>query len=248
MSVMASDIRLALDASLIGERVGLQLDGWQRDLLQSRPKRALLCCARQSGKTTAACLLAIWTALYDAPALCLVVSPSMRQSSEVFRSLMLLYQKLDGAPAPVSESVLRVELPNGSRIIALPGSERTLRGYAGAKLILLDEAARIEDELMAALRPMMATVDGSLIMMSTPFGKRGEFYRAWSEGEGWTRIRVPASECPRLTKEFLDEERHELGEMRFAEEYLLAFNEPDEAVFPTHIIDAAFTHQVVPLW
>ena len=72
---------------------------------------------------------------------------------------------------------MRAEFANGSRVIALPGSERTVRGYAGARLIVLDEAARVDDDLLAALRPTMATVDGSLIMLTTPAGKRGEFYR-----------------------------------------------------------------------
>ena len=85
----------------------------------------------------------------------------------------------------------------------------------------------------AALRPSLATVDGSLLMLSTPFGKRGEPYRAWTEGEGWTRSRVPASMCPRHTKAFLDEEQRELGPMRYSEEYELAFLEPDEDVFMT---------------
>ena len=97
--------------------------------------------------------------------------------------------------------------------------------YAGAKLIVLDEAARIDDALIAALRPMMATVDGSLIMLTTPAGKRGEFYRAWTEGEGWTRVRVPASQCPRLSKEFLDEEKRELGPQMYRQEYELEFVE-----------------------
>jgi hypothetical protein len=132
--------------------------------------------------------------------------------------------------------------------MALPGSERTTRGYAGARLVILDEAARVDDGLLAALRPMLGTSDGSLIMLTTPAGKRGEFYRAWTEGEGWTRVKVPASACPRLSKEFLDEERRELGAMRYSEEYELEFLEADESVFPTTIIDAAFTTEVRPLW
>jgi hypothetical protein len=47
---------------------------------------------------------------------------------------------------------------------------------------------------------------------------------------------------------FLDEERRELGPMRYSEEYELAFLEPDEAVFMTALIDRAFTTEVRPLW
>jgi len=108
----------------------------------------------------------------------LIVSPSLRQSSEGFRSFMATYDRLDGVPELRAESLTRAELANGSRVISLRGSEKTIRGFAGVKMIVLDEAARIEDDLIAAVRPMMATVDGSLIALSTSFGKRGWFYEA----------------------------------------------------------------------
>ena len=246
--LMARDMARCFDPVLLMRDAGLEPDAWQAALLRERPKRALLCCARQTGKTELSITLAEWTALFEAPALVLIVSPSQRQSGEVFRRLMLLHSSLKDVPELIAESALRAEYANGSRVIALPGSERTIRGYAGARLIIVDEAARVDDSLFAALRPSMATVDGSLLMLSTPFGKRGEFYRAWAEGEGWTRIRVPASMCPRLAKAFLDEERRELGPMRYSEEYELAFLEPDEAVFMTVLIDRAFTTEVRPLW
>ena len=114
---------------------------------------------------------------------------------------------------------------------------------------MIDEAARVEDDLMAALRPMLATVDGSLLALSTPFGKRGWFYEAWSEGgEDWHRVRVPASACGRLSAEFLAEERKALGALAYSEEYELAFNEPDEAMFATALIDRAFTSEVQAIW
>jgi len=137
----------------------------------------------------------------------------------------------------------------GSRIIALPGTERTIRGYAGADLVVIDEAARVEDDLLAAVRPMLATTDGHLIALTTPAGKRGWFYETWiSEGSDWHRVKVAASDCPRISPEFLDEELRELGAMRFSEEYQLEFRDSDEAVFPTEIIARAFTSNVVPLW
>jgi terminase large subunit-like protein len=161
---------------------------------------------------------------------------------------MINHSKLKDVPALTAESALRAEYANGSRVIALPGSEKTVRGYAGARLVVLDEAARIDDALMAALRPMMATVDGSLVMLTTPAGKRGEFHRAWTEGEGWTRVRVPATDCPRLSKEFLAEELRELGPAMFGQEYELQFIDDAEAVFTVDLINRAFTDEVRPLW
>ena len=246
--LMARDMARMLDPTLLMRDAGLEPDRWQSELLRERPKRCLMCCSRQSGKTETAITLAEHVALYEPGSLSLVVSPSQRQSAEVFRRLMILHNKLEGVPHLAAESALRAEYSNGSRVIALPGSERTTRGYAAARLVIIDEAARVPDELLAALRPMMATVDGSLIALSTPFGKRGWFYEAWIGDESWHRVRVPASDCPRLSKEFLDEERRELGAQRFSEEYMLEFLEPDEAVFPTAVIERAFTSEVRPLW
>ena len=146
-------------------------------------------------------------------------------------------------------SVLKAELANGSRIVALPGNERTVRGYAAADLIIIvDEANRVEDDLISAVRPMMATSQGRLIALTTPAGKRGWFYEKPRCRRSWHRVRVFAHECPRILKQFLDEELRELGAQRFSEEYGLQFLDADEAVFPSAIIDAAFTPEVVPLW
>jgi hypothetical protein len=245
------DLARAFDPVLLARDCGIAPDEWQARLLRERPRRALLCCCRQAGKTVVTVLLALWVALYEAPALVLILSPSLRQSGEVFRTLMGFYAKLKSVPELRQESVLRCELANGSRIISLPGTERTVRGYSKADLIVIDEAARVEDELLAATRPMMAVSEGGgrLIALSTPAGKRGWFYEAWTGSSAdWHRVRVPASECPRITQAFLVEELRELGAQRFSEEYGLEFLDPDEAVFPSAIIDAAFTAEVLPLW
>lgn len=249
--MMAADLATALNPALIGERVSLQLDPWQAALLTERPKRALLLCSRQSGKSTVTALLALWTAIYQPGSLILLLSPSQRQSQELFRTVMAFHAKLHGVPPLVAESALRAELSNGSRILALPGSGegRTVRGYSGVALAIIDEAARVEDGLFGAIRPMLATVDGSLVMLTTPAGKRGEFHRAWNEGEGWHRVKIPASACPRLNPEFLSEELREMGPQIYRQEYdPLDFVEDVEAIFPVDMIDAAFCTEVRSLW
>ena len=178
---MSSDIARAFDPALLARDCGIEPDDWQAALLRERPRRCLMLCSRQSGKTEVAINLAHWTALYEPGSLVLIVSPSQRQSAEVLRRLMLNHQKLADVPELVAESTTRAQFANSSRIIALPGSTTTTRGYAGARMVILDEASRLPDELLAALRPTMATVGGSLIALSTPFGKRGWFF----EVLGW---------------------------------------------------------------
>ena len=92
--------------------------------------------------------------------------------------------------------------------MALPGTEKTVRSYSGVRLLVVDEASRVDDALYGSVRPMLAVSQGRLVALTTPWGKRGWFYRAWSEGGAdWERHRVPATDCPRISPAFLEEER-----------------------------------------
>jgi hypothetical protein len=247
---MARDLARAFDPVVLALDVGITPDPWQAELLRDRPRRSLLLCSRQSGKSTTTALMALWTAIYEAPALIVIVSPSQRQSAEMFRVLMRFHAKLEGAPELIGESVLKAEFANGSRILALPGSEKTVRGLANVSLLVVDEAARVDDLLLSSIRPMLAVSEGGgrLIALTTPAGKRGWFFEAWYSGTDWKRVRVAADLCPRISAEFLAEELKELGAMRFSEEYQLEFRDSDECVFPLAVIAAAFTDTVRPLW
>jgi hypothetical protein len=73
-------------------------------------------------------------------------------------------------------------MKNGSRIVSLPSKEANIRGFSGVSLIIEDEASRVGDDLYLAMRPMLAVNQGRLILMSTPWGKRGHFFEAWEHG------------------------------------------------------------------
>jgi hypothetical protein len=97
---------------------------------------------------------------------------------------------------------------------------------------------------------MLATSEGGgrLIALTTPAGKRGWFFEAWTGTGDWKRVNVPASQCPRISAEFLAAELRELGPIKYSEEYQLEFRDNEEAVFPSDIIARAFTLEVTPLW
>ena len=154
-------------------RVGLaELDGWQEDLLLSEAPRILLNLTRQGGKSTMSGVLAVHKALASPGALVLILAPSERQAKETFAKATSLYRHDVRAD---SYRKLGMELRNGSRIEALPGTERRVRDYSGVDLLILDEAARIDDALYYTVRPMLAVSGARLLMMSTPYGKRGVF-------------------------------------------------------------------------
>lgn len=248
--MLARDLARALSPVAMARECGIEPDRWQANLLDANPRRSLLLCSRQSGKSTVAALLVLNAVLFIPAAQIVVVSPTQRQSNELFRTIVGFLGRLPGAPRLTAESTQRAELSNGARILSLPGTEKTIRGIAGVDLVVMDEAARVEDALLTAVRPMMATKpDARLIALTTPAGKRGWFYEAWiSDDLSWERVRVPASQCPRITAEYLAEERKALGAIKFSEEYELEFHDPEEAVFPLAIIEAAFTQEVRALW
>ena len=205
------------------QSAGFDPDPWQRELLRSDGKRSLVLCSRQSGKSTVAAAMAIHEASFKPSSLVLLLSPSLRQSGELFRKVLQLY-KASGAAVPVkTESALRLELVNGSRIIALPAGEETIRGFSGVSLMIIDEAARVEDELYYSVRPMLAVSRGRLIALSTPWGRKGWFYHEWAHADYWKKIRITARDCPRLSEEILDQERQSMGEAWFRQEYLCEF-------------------------
>jgi hypothetical protein len=241
------DFARALDPTRIARDVGIaELDHWQARLLDEPPHRCLMCCGRQVGKSTIASLVALNTAIYSAPSLVILVSPSQRQSVELYRTLHAMWQRLPGAPAAEFETLTRLELANGSRIISLPGSERTVRGYAAADLVVMDEAARVDDELVAAVRPMLAVTNGNLFALTTPAGKRGWFYEQWMRGIGWDRVMLKSTDCPRISEEFLAAEREALGPMQFGQEYLCEFHDEETSAFQTDLINAALCDSFPP--
>lgn len=246
---LARDLARALDASSVMREVGLAPDVWQAELLSEAPNRVLLNIARQCGKSSTAAILGLHMALFNPGSLILLVSPSLRQSAELFRKVSGYYRQLEGVSAATQESVLKLELQNASRIISLPGSEGTIRGYSGAAMVIVDEAARVPDEMMAAIRPTLATTRGALIAMSTPWGRRGWWWKEWEQGgDVWRRFSLLARDCPRIDAAFLDEERRALGEFLFCQEYECQFLDPESSIFSSALIAAALDPNLTPLW
>ena len=114
-------------------------------------------------------------------------------------------------------------------------------------MLLIDEASRVEDTMYRALRPMLAVGNGDLWLLSTPFRKRGFFYSNWDlGGRDWHRVRVPATECARIPREFLEEERrHQKGD--FEMEYMCEFMEDGNSVFNRDLVMKALDVTIQPL-
>src|SRR5450755_1150127 len=214
-------------------RLGFIADPEQERVLRPGTLRGLLNCTRQWGKSTVIAIKAVHHAFTQPNRLVVVCSPSMRQSSEFCRKVLGFLRQL---------GLKSLDLPNGSRIIGLPANQDTIRGFSAASLLLIDEAARVSDDLYAAAKPMLANTGAEMWLMSTPHGARGFFHREWMDAlSTWERICVTAAECPCMVPEFLDEQKRSLGELRFRQEYCCEFLQDGKSAFPAAWIETAFS-------
>jgi hypothetical protein len=238
------------DAVLMATRAGITPDAWQADLLRSSARQMILLCSRQSGKSTITSIVGLHTALYQENSLVLLLSPSLRQSQELFKKLKDFYNAIQTPllPQPVEESSLRIEFSNGSRVVSLPGSEQTVRGFSAVSLLIIDEASVVEDALFQSVKPMLAVSNGRIILLSTPRGKRGFFHDVWTNGgDDWMRTRITASQCPRIDPLWLAQEKAAIPDFWFRQEYLCEFVETVDSVFSFDDIERATSSDVKPL-
>lgn len=242
------DILYRLDpVTFCRERLDFHPDPIQQTILCSPHRRIIVNCARQWGKSTTAAALAIHHLLYGpAKPLCLIAAPSEHQAAELLIKIQTFAQSLGVSSRAIHPSDLR--FPHGGRAVALPSTERTVRGFTAPTLILVDEAAIVPSSLFLAISPMLAIRAGRFILMSTPAGARGLFFDIWSSSDpAWLRISVPATECSRFSPDFLAEQQRLFGELKFGQEFLCQFVASRDQAFPAHRIAEIYSSEVDPL-
>jgi tRNA(Met) C34 N-acetyltransferase TmcA len=225
---LSADLRAALDPSVLFERAfGLAPLDWQADYLrEDRPSAVLK--GRQVGASTAAAALAIHVTVYAADVNAVIVSPSLKQSTEITTRARSGLRNLGVRLTQDSTSTLR--LANGSRILSLPGTARSVRGWS-ARLLILDEAAFIEPETFTAARALVAT-GGRLVVQSTPYTELGDFYELIEAADpDWARFTVRSDEVPTISPEFLAGERKSMSPDEYAREFECRFGAAGASLF-----------------
>ena len=245
------DLAVALDPVAFARKcLSFHPDPRQEQVLRCAGKRVILNCTRQWGKSTVCAAAAVHRAFTRPESLLVVASTSERQSAEFLRKAAAFVRILGVIPRGDGDNHISLQFPNGSRIVGLPGNmQKTVRGFSALSLLIIDEAAQVSDELYVTLRPMLAVSGGDLWLLSTPYGKRGFFYRAWTDGgDRWTRFSVPATECPRIPADFLAEEREVLGEQYFNQEYMCQFFATRDALFDEELVRRRLCSHAKPLF
>jgi hypothetical protein len=230
-------------------RFGFRANEQQAEVLRSTTRRGILNCCRQWGKSTVTVAKVLHRAFVERGCLVVVSSPSRRQSAEWMRKARGMVARMGIRARGDGDNAVSLLLPNGSRIVGLPRMEDTVRGFSAVSLLLIDEAARVSDEMYEALRPMLAVTDGDLWIMSTPRGKSGFFYETWEfGGPEWMRVIGPAMECPQISKRFLEEQRRVMGADKFRREHMCEFVGRGAGVFDRALVEGILDEDVFPLW
>jgi hypothetical protein len=212
-------------------QVGLDPDPWQIQVLETDHRQILLNCCRQAGKSTVIAMLALSEALSRFGVLILLLSPSLRQSDLLFGIVSDFYRRL-GSPYDGDLTAHELRLKNLSRIVSLPSRPDTVRGFSRVHMLVIDEAAHVQDALYRAVRPMLAVSNGRTVLLSTPWGRRGFFYEAWFRGRDWLKIEVPATQVSRISPAWLEQERLEREDAYFRREYMCSFEAGEGLVYP----------------
>ncbi len=154
---------------------------------------------------------------------------------------------LSSRAAPASPAhPCSLALPNHSRILALPGTSHSNRGYS-AHLLLFEEAAFIPDPVFSALAPSVAATAGAIWLISSAGPPSGFFYEIWTHPDlPYTRIQASAEQCPRISREHLAEARLALGELRFRREYLCEFSPDAIPIFSAELLESSLDNSFDP--
>ncbi|MBI4902636.1 MAG: hypothetical protein HY820_03310 [Acidobacteria bacterium] len=231
------------------EALGFSPDSQQASVLTAPHTRGILCCSRQWGKSTTVAAMAVYHAVRQPDALILIASPSARQSGLLLHKCAFFLARLGSSRRGDGLNRASLLLPNRARIVALPNNGDKIRGFSAPSLIIIDEAARVPDSLYFDILPMLAACpNGRLWLLSTPNGKHGFFHDEWmNHDNGFFRLSVPATACPRIKPDFLAQERARLPLHLYEQEYLCAFHSSQNSLIPVSDIEACYDLDI-PEW
>ncbi len=219
----AREIAYRLDPVLwMREVLNMTPHAWQETFLRAeRGASIVVLTARQVGKTTAAACGMAHSALFMPGSLSVVACPTQNQSAEALRKVREMI-RMAGAEL-TTENIFKLELANGSRVLALPGTEESIRGHTVDAWIVADEAARLDPAIMAALHPMRTQrPNARFATLSTAWSRTDPFWSVWaSEDPSWTKIQATIDVAPTLiAPDTLERAKRQLTEDDFRREYL----------------------------
>jgi hypothetical protein len=213
---------------------------------------------RRGGKSHAAALCAVYEAAFQdhrdrlAPgevATVMLVAADRQQARTLLRYVKGLCDHRMIRPMILRETESGIELSNRSVIEVATASHRAVRGYT-ASCVIADEiafwfsdGARPDVEVIAALRPALATLGGKLLALSSPYARRGMLWDTYRRSYGKAGRVLVAQAASRTMNPTLPERVVEDAlrddAARASAEYLAQFRTDVEAFLSLDQVQAA---------
>jgi len=247
------------DTGICRERISkyqtITLDPWQKRVLK-HTGNILLCTGRQNGKTLILSVKAGKYMLKHKNSKILVVSLTEDQAQLIIIMIRNYLESNNlksictGTERPTKNKIL---LKNGSQVLSRPVGVTgdSVRGFTG-DILIIDEAARMQESIFTASKPTLFTTGGKIWMCSTPFGKKGYFYESWlNKYKRWEVFHVNSEDvahnrviCDSWTEQqradairLLSEEKNDMSELQYAQEYLAMFSDDLQQFFSDELIN-----------
>ena len=234
----------------VEEFIGIEPFDYQKEFMDHPSERKAFCAGRRVGKSRTAAWLALWKAITFAGSEVLITAKAQRQSMELFNQVKkeIRQSNVGEEEWGISRDTrTEINFQNGSRIISLPVGRdgSNIRGY-GADYLIVDEAAFIEDSIFQeVLSPMLAVGDGTFVLLSTPFGKKGFFYQKVENDSDWYSQRVQTEQNPMIDQKFIEEQKQNLTHTQFKQEILGEFEAASDSFFQREeLMNCASTEKV----
>ena len=185
--------------------------------------------SRQLGLSTVCAAYAAWLAIFYKDKNVLIIATKLPTAMNMIKKIKVVIQSLpEWLLLPKFEPTKQsISFSNGSTITAIPTSEDAGRSEA-LSLLIVDEAAVIRDfeDIWTGLAPTIST-GGNAIILSTPMGVGGQYYKLWTEAEAgqndFNPIKLLWDVHPEHDQAWFDKETKSLSKRKIAQEYLCDF-------------------------
>jgi len=226
----------------------LTLDNWQKEYIKTEGNTFLLC-GRQAGKSAAASIKVGKLAVTKPKSTILMISYTEKQAfllfSKCLNYLTAMHPNLIYAKGKYHPTQHKIMLKNGSLILCYAAGTHGL-GLVGHTItdLFVDEAHLINRSVFIQLTPTLSVTKGTINLLGTAGECEGYFYECSDDlglgakiRDDFTRFYVSAEDCPRHTKEFLDNEKKTMSELEYAQQYLAQFTDKIRRLFPDELLD-----------
>ena len=235
------------------------LDKWQKEIIE-HDGNVLLCTGRQVGKTYTFAYKIVMYMLKHSKHQILIVSLTEDQAKLIIVMILnIIQQKRIPIDTKNKPTLNKVTLKNGSVALARPVGVTgdAMRGFTG-NVLVVDEASRMSPLIWAGAKPTLATTGGQLWLCSTPFGKkdktgrntyfydsflnRNNRFKVWYKNtpEVYEDRPISTSWTKQVKSEalrFLSEEKKDMSELQYGQEYLGLFLEELNTYFDPELVD-----------